>query len=463
MRERGHSNGLSARWKLAAAILAASNFGTRVPLPFVVADRTDERVKIGNPVYEEAGGGGKVQFGTFVKTQDVGLRGIVAIGDFISLESDSDPRLMNDADKCFTDTAMLKGKIKEYVKQRCAANSTCAVGQEYGHPINSWCVGRVTSFHKLFRDISFNGDISGWETGNVTDMSWMFEGVSRFNQPIGSWDTSKVTNMNYMFSGASRFNQLIDRWNTSKITDMNWMFYYASQFNQPLGSWVTSKVTNMQAMFRGASEFNQPVGNWTTSEVTDMSWMFEKASKFNQMIGSWDTRKVMSMEQMFSRASEFDHPIDSWNTSKVAVMKEMFEGASKFNQTLCGWGKYYGNSDVYYEDMFQDSACPTKGDPSSDNGPWCHDCNNKETRIVEPTTTSEPSKSPSTKSSINSTTAKPTISMPSLSPTVTSMPSRSSMTTTSPPSPSSRSTSATFDKIAMAMVGGGMFLFCALH
>jgi surface protein len=40
---------------------------------------------------------------------------------------------------------------------------------------------------------SFNQDISNWNVGAVTIMSWMFCKAYVFNQDIGSWDVSKVT------------------------------------------------------------------------------------------------------------------------------------------------------------------------------------------------------------------------------------------------------------------------------
>ena len=59
------------------------------------------------------------------------------------------------------------------------------------------------------------GDISEWDTSEVTDMSGLFQGVPGvrdFNDYIGAWDVSKVTDMHEMFHGASAFNRYIGTW-----------------------------------------------------------------------------------------------------------------------------------------------------------------------------------------------------------------------------------------------------------
>ncbi|XRB09767.1 EF-hand domain-containing protein [Pycnococcus provasolii] len=105
------------------------------------------------------------------------------------------------------------------------------------------------------------GEISEWDTSEVTDMSYLFSrdenpAVEFFNQDISGWDTSKVTDMRSMFDGATSFNQDISKWNTAEVTDMSNMFYYAWEFNQDISGWDTSKVTYMDGMFDGAEAFN---------------------------------------------------------------------------------------------------------------------------------------------------------------------------------------------------------------
>jgi len=104
--------------------------------------------------------------------------------------------------------------------------------------------------------ITFNADISKWDTGKVTNMYSMFYQASAFNQDIGSWKTAQVTNMQYMFNYASAFNQDIGSWNTAQVTTMAWMFAYASAFNHDISSWTGSAATSAQTnMFEGATAF----------------------------------------------------------------------------------------------------------------------------------------------------------------------------------------------------------------
>ena len=96
-----------------------------------------------------------------------------------------------------------------------------------------------------------------------------------------NWDTSLVTDMSGWtgsafegFGGKSTFDGDISKWDTGRVTNMYYMFFQASAFNQDIGSWNTEEVTDMYAMFASASAFNQDIGSWNTAQVTDMRYMF---------------------------------------------------------------------------------------------------------------------------------------------------------------------------------------------
>ena len=141
---------------------------------------------------------------------------------------------------------------------------------------------------------NFNQDISGWNTGSVTNMNYMFATTIAFNQDISSWDVSNVTDMSMMFFKSKAFNQPLDNWDVFNVTSMSGMFYEAQVFNQPLDNWDVSNVTRMDMMFGGISPvvFNQPLTSWDVSNVTNMNSMFLNAQAFNQDISNWDISNV---------------------------------------------------------------------------------------------------------------------------------------------------------------------------
>ena len=211
---------------------------------------------------------------------------------------------------------------------------------DFNQDISNWDTSSVTTMFAMFyADAVFNQPIGSWNTSSVTDMHWMFVSANAFNQPIGSWDVSHVTAMYYMFNmnaGLASFNQDLSAWNTSSVTDMSGMFYDDDVFNGDISSWDTSSVTDINNMFNGAVAFNQPIGSWDVSHVTDMALMFYNDYDFNQPIGSWNVSSVNTMRDMFDGASSFDQDISLWNTSNVTDMHGMFANAI-FNQNISLW------------------------------------------------------------------------------------------------------------------------------
>ena len=85
-----------------------------------------------------------------------------------------------------------------------------------------------------------------------------------------------------MFYNCFKLNGLGDlsTWNTSNITDMGWMFYACKALTNvgDLSKWGTSKVTNMSNMFNRCNSITS-IPLFDTSKVTDMSYMFELCYK----------------------------------------------------------------------------------------------------------------------------------------------------------------------------------------
>lgn len=222
------------------------------------------------------------------------------------------------------------------------------------------------------------GQMSEWDTSEVTVMTGLFYLDFNFNEPIGNWDVGKVTNMSGMFDWATSFNQPIGKWDVSNVTDMSSMFVHASSFNQPIGKWDVSNVTNMGSMFNGASSFYQDISQWAVNDINWkelwesvhflrfnynldtrerkeikfdgklnnkkirdalIEWTFDQSSAEKRYghISSWDTSKVTNMSKLFMDLRNFNEDIGAWDVSKVTNMESMFKGAYSFNQNINSW------------------------------------------------------------------------------------------------------------------------------
>jgi len=244
------------------------------------------------------------------------------------------------------DHGILGKAVRAYVSQGCATDIECEIGQTYGWPMNSWCVGKVENMYSLFED------------------------METFNEDISDWDTLSVTTMRNMFRRAKAFNQDMSKWNTSSVTDMKSMFDQANAFDQDLSNFDTSQVTTMKAMFFDASLFNGDVSSFNTSKVTDMKNMFQQARSFNQDVSNFDTSSVIRMSFMFQDARSFNQDVSSFDTSSVVFLGAMFYNAKAFNQDLCGWQDTFPYNEAV--DIFLGSGCTYQGSPqAAQKGPFC--------------------------------------------------------------------------------------------
>ena len=198
-------------------------------------------------------------------------------------------------------------------------------------------LSETTTLKKCFANSDFNGDLSAWDVGTITNMDSLFASCMSFNQDISTWNVSNVTSMSHIFVRAYVFNQDISSWDVSNVTDMSGMFFSTSAFNQDISSWNVSKVTDMSEMFLEATAFDQNISSWDVSNVTDMSWMFSYATAFNQDISDWDVSSVTDMAEMFGFTVNFNRDISSWDVSSVTNMRGMFLEASAFGQDISTW------------------------------------------------------------------------------------------------------------------------------
>ena len=109
----------------------------------------------------------------------------------------------------------------------------------------------------------FNGDLSGWDVGQVKSMAFMFSGTHSFTGDISRWDVSHVKNMMAMFNGASEFDGNLSCWDVSNVENMSDMFHLATSFSGrgDLSDWEVEDIDDATRMFFGATSFT-PSASW---------------------------------------------------------------------------------------------------------------------------------------------------------------------------------------------------------
>ena len=175
-------------------------------------------------------------------------------------------------------------------------------------------------FYNCENIISIN--ISNFNTSNVIDMSYMFNGCSNLSNisDISFFNTINVTDMSYMFDHCSNISALpdISFFNTINVTNMSHMFFDCSKLSTlpDISNWNTIKVTNMSGMFWGCSKLSTlpDISNWNTKNVTNMNNMFGCCYNLSTLpnISKWNMNKVTNRSFMF------------WGCSKKLVIPDKF-------------------------------------------------------------------------------------------------------------------------------------------
>ena len=212
-------------------------------------------------------------------------------------------------------------------------------------------VSAVSNFRRAFYQTSSLGsvDLSMWNTGNATNMYRMFgnTGASALNLG-GSFNTGGlVNNMGSMFWGASNLATIgeVGGWNTGNATRMSRMFQGASSLTHVnVGSWNTSNVTLMYNMFHNASSLTTlDIGGWNVSNVLRMDVMFSGATGLTRLdLSGWNTTSLQRMDNMFDGASGLVYlNLAGFDTAGVVNRNNILRGLPNLRVLTLGSGWYW--------------------------------------------------------------------------------------------------------------------------
>ena len=136
----------------------------------------------------------------------------------------------------------------------------------------------------MFANASFfDGDLSGWYTNNVQDMSYMFYNATHFTgKGLANWNTYFVINMTDMFYNASAFNANISSWRFRNVNSFFGTYGFltgATSFspqNNPanLNSLLNSLYTQAQSPgLNYGLRFDAPDSYYNTASLNSYNWL----------------------------------------------------------------------------------------------------------------------------------------------------------------------------------------------
>ena len=215
-----------------------------------------------------------------------------------------------------------------------------------------------------------NLDLRSFDTSNVVNMSYMFEGRRSLETlDVSSFDTRNVTDMSGMFYSNYKLTTLnVSNFNTSKVVNMSNMFRNCiSLTSLNLSNFDTRNVTNMRGMFAGLMLTTIDLSNFNTSKVTNMARMFALNPRLTSLnLSNFDTRNVTDMGEMFFNCSFLTNlNISSFNTMNVKNMYRMFNGLDSI--TSLNLSNFDTRNVVNMSNMFASSKKITSLNVSSFN------------------------------------------------------------------------------------------------
>ena len=205
---------------------------------------------------------------------------------------------------------------------------------EEGSPTYKWIDGDILYYYSEANVLFVQEEIFG--NHGSTDG---FVNTTRID--LSKIDTSKVTDMSYMFSGLTKLEYLdISGFNTSNVTNMKYMFEGCRSLTTVnIENFNMNKVIYTKAMFSGCSSLELITMPSTNNNVLEnMGSMFVGCTNLRSVdFSNFNVSNVHSMQYMFADCENLASvDLTTFNLSKVEEMYNMFENDTSLTRVTFG-------------------------------------------------------------------------------------------------------------------------------
>ena len=244
-------------------------------------------------------------------------------------------------------TEYLSAKIKQSIIKVTNDNVKDVVREEVrrlgmeadlNHIDVSKCTQLDEVFHTFFiGDESFKGDVSKWNTENITSLYYTFAYCYNFNCDLSEWDVHNVKGMRNCFYKCQDFEGIgLENWNTESLEDAGSLFAGCSKFNCDVSSWNTENLNKATYMFAYCHNFDKNLSNWDVYNVSAMSFMFYECKKIKFDVSKWDMSHCETCASMFAD-TDYYRNLSKWDLRENLNVENMFSNCPKMYNNKKYW------------------------------------------------------------------------------------------------------------------------------
>ena len=198
----------------------------------------------------------------------------------------------------------------------------------------------ITQMNDMFQVCSNVTTINtqDWDTSNVTDMGYLFQGCGSLTEVIGleTWDTSKVEYMNQMFTNSKVPNvSAILNWDVSNCKSFAYMFSNANILDTELNlsNWQPNNLENCQNMFANTTFTSINLSGWNVPKLSNMSSMFAGIGAASKLLSvnmnNWTMETPANMNSMFYNNANLTSIDFTGSKMVTSNLSQAFQSCSK--------------------------------------------------------------------------------------------------------------------------------------